>query len=84
MNILTKEEDLRQVAIERDLQFVLTQGERFFGQQSILMDYLTDCIQSFDVPHSYCDDVMQNGVKQQECFNRRGNVRVTYHCSAFA
>lgn len=79
MNILTKE-DLKQVAIERDLQFVLTQGERFFGQQSILMD----CIQSSDVPHSYCDDLMQNGVKQQERFNRRGNVRVTYHGSAFA
>jgi hypothetical protein len=72
-----KEKDLRQVAIERISQFVLKWGERFFEQQSILIDYLRDSIQSFDVPHSYCDGVNAKGSQAAQRVNKPGNVLVT-------
>ena len=64
-----KEADLRQVATERISQFVLKQGERFPEQQSILIDYLKDSIQSFDLPHSHCDSVNAKGRQRTERFN---------------
>ena len=64
-----KEADLRQVATERISQFVLKQGERFLEQQPILIDYLKDSIQSFDLPHSHCDSVNAKGRQRTERFN---------------
>jgi len=65
-----KEADLRQVATERNSQFVLKQGERFPEQQPILIDYLKDSIQSFDLPHSHCDSVSAKGGQRTERFNQ--------------
>ena len=64
-----KEADLRQVATERISQFVLKRGERFLEQQSNLIDYLKDSIQSFDLPHSHCDSVNAKGRQRTERFN---------------
>ena len=71
-----KEADLRQVATERISQFVLKQGERFLEQQSILIDYLKDSIQSFDLPHSHCDSVNAKGRQTTERSNETGNANV--------
>jgi len=64
-----KEADPRQVATERISQFVLKQGERFLEQQSVLIDYLKDSIQSFDLPHSHCVSVNAKRRQRTERFN---------------
>jgi len=81
-----KEADPRQVATERISQFVLKQGERFLEQQSILIDYLKDSIQSFDLPHSHCGSVnakrrQRTGHFNETCIaNAHIDARSRNHC----
>ena len=75
-----KEADPRQVATERISQFVLKQGERFLEQQSILIDYLKDSIQSFDLPHSHCDSV--NAKRRQRTARLDETCIATLHIDA--